>query len=181
MNFLLKSITFLSAVAVVVLAKGDTEARCKCISRLGWTFSGDSLSVCKTLKDAHFLNDTQECVIPDSNWYGPGAFNSICEAHFGFTNCQMKDRQLQRRTIPAKEENLETRDKKSSSKGLADCQCVDSIFGHPEEDNTKESCGSIAGVNYDKGQQSCRISPSNDLQLEEFRRYCFLFGKSSSC
>ena len=173
MNFLFKTLALLSILAAAVCAE---NVRCKCMTRFsGATVSGDSKKVCLTLKDAKYDDDTQDCIIPDSNWLGPGTFTSACQAHTGYTNCNQKDRQLDRRA--EKPAVLESRHKGEK----AYCQCTNTILGYPVEEQTKETCESIAGADYDKDSQSCRISPANDLQLEEFRRYCLVFVKGSSC
>ncbi|KAI3624596.1 hypothetical protein CBS14141_003024 [Malassezia furfur] len=183
MKLILKSIVLLVAIASLVLADSDEDsvARCKCFMRgTGWNLSGDSKLVCDTLKNAHYNNQTQECVIGKNNWYGPGAFNDICVKHLGFTNCQMKDRQINRRSIPDKK--LERRSKNVGvQKEKANCQCLNTILAEPVDEKTKETCESIAGATFDEELESCKISPTNDLQLEEFRRYCLLFFSGSSC
>lgn len=166
------------------------EKRCKCFIRFtGQTVSGDSKKVCDTLKDAWYDSYTQECVIADSNWLGPGTFTSACLAHTGYTNCNDKDRQLDRREVPDKTPAMVKRSIRESLKPvqkerrheLANCQCTNTIIGKVEDKKTQETCESIAGVKYDEDNKSCRISPANDLQISEFRYYCLLFATGSSC
>ncbi|WFD32974.1 hypothetical protein MSPP1_004031 [Malassezia sp. CBS 17886] len=108
MNFLFKALFLFSLIATVALANdkknaskassknNDDHVFCKCFMRVtGWNLSGDSKTVCDTLKDAHYNAETQECDITSGNKFGPGAFNDICKQHSGFSNCQMKDRQIE--------------------------------------------------------------------------------------
>ena len=188
MKLILSCLALLSLLSATVLAEEST-ARCKCFMRgTGWSLSGDSKKDCDTLRDTYFDDANQECVIPKSNWYGAGTFNDVCLAHTGFTNCQMKDRQFNRRSVEAAErESIQKAAKRSQLEernggdSRARCQCLNTIVGKPMKEKTMESCESIAGAHYDKNAQTCRLDKSNGLQLEEFRRYCLLFFEGSSC
>lgn len=108
MKLILSCLALLSLLSATILAEEST-ARCKCFMRgTGWSLSGDSKKVCDTLRDTYFDDDNQEGVISKSNWYGAGTFNDVCLANTGFTNCQMKDRHLGRRSVEAAErENIQ--------------------------------------------------------------------------
>lgn len=197
MNLLLKSFVLLSLLVGLTVAgnaeKRNGTTRCKCFLPVsGWTLSGETKEICETLAGAHFNGDTQDCVISNSNWLGPGAFNIMCEKK-GFSNCQMKNRQLQKRgeeektaelSLPAEdisEKVVERRNNAPSTQGLADCQCLNTILRSPVIDKSKKACSWIGDAVWDDAHKSCRIDEKNALVIEEFRRYCFLSFSGSSC
>ena len=197
MNLLLKSFTLLLFL-VGLVAAGKTEKRngttpCKCFLPIsGWTLSGETKEICETLAGAHFNGDTQDCVISNSNWLGPGALNIMCEKK-GFSNCQMKNRQLQKRgeeettaklsseEVKSGEKDVERRNNVPSTNDKADCQCLNTILRSPVMEKSKKACSWIGEAVWDDSHKSCRIDEANSLMIEEFRRYCFLSFSGSSC